>query len=72
VSTCARNKTHTEFGYGTYDRTVPMSTGIEDDSIRASYQDGIPEINAKVSADGAWHRAIPITAGAATGKGAKH
>ena len=69
-----KDKTHTEFSYGTYDRTVPMSTGIEEDSIRASYQDGILEISAKVSADGESHRAIPITVGAGvpTGKSAKH
>jgi HSP20 family protein len=67
-----KDKTHTEFSYGTYNRTVPMSTGIEEDSIRASYQDGILEISAKISANDASHRTIPITAGAPTGNGAKH
>lgn len=74
-----KDKTHTEFTYGTYDRTVPLSTGIDEDSIRASYQDGILEIQATVSDPQQSTRAIPIAIGngtanatPATGKGAKH
>jgi HSP20 family protein len=43
-----KDKTYTEFNYGSYDRTVAVSM-MDEDSIRASYQDGILEIKAKLS-----------------------
>jgi HSP20 family protein len=56
-------KTYTEFNYGSYDRTVPVSTMIDEESIRASYQDGILEIKAKLSGPEDSHRGIKIEVG---------
>jgi HSP20 family protein len=69
-----KDKTHTEFSYGTYDRTVPVTAGIDEHSIEASYTDGILEIHAKVSDAQDAHRTIPVTVGphAAAGKNSKH
>lgn len=68
-----KDKTHTEFGYGTYDRTVSMSTDVDQDSIHASYADGILEVSAKVSDVPTAHRQIPIAVGGgAAPVGKKH
>lgn len=69
-----KDKTHTEFNYGSYDRVVATRSVIDEDSIHASYQDGILEIKAKVSAPDACERAIPITvkSGAYVGDSKKH
>lgn len=69
-----KEKTHTEFSYGSYDRTVPMAAGIDEHSITASYTDGILKIHAKVSDAPDAHLIIPVTAGphATAGKNAKH
>jgi HSP20 family protein len=69
-----KDKTHTEFNYGSYDRTVPMAAGIDEHSIKASYTDGILEIHAKVTDTQDMHRTIAVTTGshAAAGKNAKH
>ena len=66
-----KDKTHTEFNYGTYDRTVPMAAGVDENSIKASYSDGILEIHAKLADTQDAHRTIPVTVGA-TGKSSKH
>ncbi|MFI6235434.1 Hsp20/alpha crystallin family protein [Micromonospora sp. NPDC050784] len=57
-----KDKAHTEFAYGAFDRTVRLSHGIDEQSIRASYLNRILEIHAKVTAP-QQHRAIPITVG---------
>lgn len=69
-----RDKPHTEFGYGTFDRTVAVSPVIDEDSIRASYQDGILEIHARVSDSQESGRTIPIAigTGASVAKSVKH
>jgi HSP20 family protein len=69
-----KDKSHTEFGYGTFDRTVPMAAGIDEQSIRASYTDGILEIHAKIAETQDAHRKIPVAVGPrdASGKSAKH
>ena len=69
-----KDKTHTEFSYGTYDRTVPMTAAVDEHSIRASYADGILEIHATVTDAQDHHRAIPIAVSprAASGKTTKH
>jgi HSP20 family protein len=69
-----KDKTHTEFNYGSYDRVVATRSAIDEDTIHASYQDGILEIKAKVSAPEAPGRTIPITVTSPkhAGNGAKH
>jgi HSP20 family protein len=67
-----KDKTHTEFGYGTFNRTVTMSTEVDEDSIRASYTDGILEIHAKVTDQHEAHRTIPIAIGAGASVTKKH
>jgi HSP20 family protein len=69
-----KDKTHTEFSYGTYDRTVPMAASVDENSIKASYTDGILEIHAKVTDTQDMHRTIPVAVGprAEHGKNAKH
>ncbi|MEK8110527.1 Hsp20/alpha crystallin family protein [Micromonospora sp. M12] len=62
-SDARKDKSHTEFAYGTFDRTVRLSHGIDEQSIRVSYLNGILEIHAKVTAPEQQHRAIPITVG---------
>jgi len=58
-----KDKTHTEFSYGTYDRTVPMAAGVDENSIKATYTDGILEIHAKVTDTQDMHRTIPVAVG---------
>jgi HSP20 family protein len=62
-SDARKDKSHTEFGYGTFDRMVRLSHGIDEQSIRASCLNEILEIHAKVTAPEQQHRAIPITVG---------
>jgi HSP20 family protein len=57
------NLARTEFNYGTYDRTIMMSTNIDEDSIRGSYHDGILEIRAMISESPMSHRTIGIPIG---------
>jgi HSP20 family protein len=54
-----KDKSYTEFNYGSYDRTVAVSM-MDEHSIRASYQDGILEIKAKLSDEEEPHRGIDI------------
>jgi len=58
-----KDKTYSEFNYGSYDRTVAVSL-MDEHSIRASYQDGILEIKAKLSDEEELHRGIEIKVGA--------
>ena len=57
-----KDKTYTEFNYGSYDRTVAVSM-MDEHSIRASYQDGILEIRAKLSDEEEPRRGIDIKVG---------
>lgn len=55
------DKTRTEFHYGTYGRTVALPSGVVEDSIAASYRDGILEITAKLGEPVESYRTIPVT-----------
>src|SRR5215467_15234743 len=57
-----KDKTHTEFHYGNYGRTVTLPGGVDEESILATYQDGILQITAKVAAPAEAYRKIPVTA----------
>ena len=69
-----KDKTHSEFHYGSYGRTVTLPASLDEKSIHASYLDGILEIEAKLAAPEKAERSIPITAGVAkrVNGGVKH
>ena len=54
-------KTRSEFHYGTYSRTVSLPDGVDEESIKASYRDGILEITATLAEPTEVYRAIPVT-----------
>lgn len=54
------DKTRTEFHYGTYGRTVRLPEGVDEESIKASYHDGILEITAKLTEQNEAFRTIPV------------
>ena len=56
-------KTHTEFHYGTYGRTVLLPAGVDEGSIHAQYRDGILEITAKLIDQQSGIRTIPVEVG---------
>lgn len=55
------DKSRTEFHYGTYGRTVSLPEGVDEESIKASYRDGILEITATLSEPTDDYRTIPVT-----------
>jgi len=55
------DKTRTEFHYGTYGRTVSLPDGVDEESIKASYHDGILEITATLTEPTDDYRTIPVT-----------
>ena len=55
------DKTRSEFHYGTYGRTVSLPDGVDEESIKASYRDGILEITATVAEPADTYRKIPVT-----------
>lgn len=57
------SKTCTEFQYGTYGRTVNLPDGVDEESIGASYRDGILEITARIDEPTELYRTIPVTTG---------
>jgi HSP20 family protein len=63
-----KDEGRTEFRYGTFHRTVPLPLGAKEETIGASYADGILEITMKVGQPAHVGRTIPIAAGS-TGNG---
>lgn len=55
------DKTRSEFHYGTYGRTITLPNSVDEDSIKASYRDGILEITAKLGGPAESYRTIPVT-----------
>jgi HSP20 family protein len=55
------DKTRTEFHYDTYGRTITLPDTVDEESIKASYRDGILEITAKLSRPAGSYRTIPVT-----------
>lgn len=53
------------FRYGTFHRTVPLPPGTKEETISASYADGILEITMKVGQPAHVGRTIPIAVGSA-------
>lgn len=56
----SKEEGRTEFRYGTFHRTVTLPAGTKEESIKASYTDGILEITMKVAEPSSNERAIPI------------
>lgn len=63
----------TEFRYGTFHRTVPLPPGTKEDTINASYTNGILEITMAIGEPSPIGRTIPVavTKGANGANGAK-
>ena len=57
-----KDESHTEFRYGTFHRTVPLPLGAKEDTITATYTNGILEITMAVGEPPAHAgRTIPVT-----------
>ena len=55
---------HSEFRYGTFSRTVTLPSGVNQDDVRASYNDGVLEVRIPISDEpNSPTRRIPITRG---------
>ncbi|HZM84413.1 MAG TPA: Hsp20/alpha crystallin family protein [Candidatus Limnocylindrales bacterium] len=52
---------HSEFHYGTFYRTILLPPGTKEDTIRASYTNGILEITMTVGEPEPGRRTIPVT-----------
>lgn len=55
-----RDKTRSEFHYGSFFRLISLPTGVKEDTIVARYADGILEITAKVGEPEPSAKEIPI------------
>lgn len=55
-----KDESRTEFRYGTFHRTVPLPPGAKEDTISASYADGILEITMAIAEPAHVGRAIPV------------
>ena len=63
-----RQETHagkgrSEFHYGSFFRTIPLPPGVKQDTVTATYTDGILEISALVGEEAPAKKAIPIKVG---------
>lgn len=58
-----RDRTRSEFHYGTLYRTVPLPAAVREETITAEYADGILTITALVGAAETTGKPIPITVG---------
>jgi HSP20 family protein len=58
-----RVKGHTEFRYGTFHRTLPMPPGAKDETLSATYKDGILEITVAIGEPHPMGRHIPVAVG---------
>jgi HSP20 family protein len=56
-----KDKTHSEFHYGTFGRTIGLPDGVDEKSIHAAYHDGILEVSAKLMAHEEAYRTIPVS-----------
>jgi HSP20 family protein len=57
-----KDDAHTEFRYGTFHRTVPLPPGTKEETISATYANGILEITMAVGEPSHIGRAIPVAA----------
>jgi HSP20 family protein len=58
-----KEQLHSEFHYGSFSRTVDLPAGAKEESIAATYTDGILEITVEVAAPTAVAKPIPIKIG---------
>ncbi|NYF60059.1 Hsp20/alpha crystallin family protein [Micromonospora purpureochromogenes] len=58
--TTRRDKTRSEFHYGSFSRTIPLPAGVMEKTIAARYADGMLEITAKVGDIKPGAKEIPI------------
>jgi HSP20 family protein len=50
-----------EFRYGTFTRTSPLPAGADEESVTATYEDGILEVRIPVSDEAAKAKKVPVT-----------
>ena len=55
-----RDKTHSEFHYGSFYRVIPLPAGVREDTITADYANGILTIKMLVG-EGSGGKTIPIS-----------
>jgi HSP20 family protein len=58
-----KDRMHSEFHYGSFSRTVALPAGAKEDTIAASYTDGILAITVEVAEPAAVVKPIPIKIG---------
>ena len=46
-----RDRTHHEFHYGSFSRTVPLPRGVKPEDVKASYADGVLEVRIPMPAE---------------------
>jgi HSP20 family protein len=63
-----KDRTHSEFHYGSFYRSVPLPAGAREDTIAAEYANGILTIKMLVGAVETTGKPIPITVGVAKKK----
>ncbi|GAA3515029.1 Hsp20/alpha crystallin family protein [Actinocatenispora rupis] len=54
---------HAEFSYGTFDRTVSLPDGTDEDSVTARYDNGVLEISMHVAGTRSQPRSVPVDTG---------
>lgn len=51
---------HAEFAYGTFDRTVSLPEGADEDSVIARYENGLLEISMRITGARPEPREVPV------------
>lgn len=64
-STEHKDRTHSEFHYGSFYRSVALPAGVREDTISAEYVDGILTVRMLIGDVETTGKPIPITVGAA-------
>jgi HSP20 family protein len=59
----------TEHRYGEFYRSIPLPEGAQTDMAKASFENGVLEINVPIQQTGAERRRIPVETGSASGGG---
>jgi HSP20 family molecular chaperone IbpA len=55
-----RDRRHSEFRYGSFSRTVMLPRGAKDETVAATYESGILEINVEVARPVPIGRTVPV------------
>jgi len=66
-----RERGRSEFHYGSFHRTIPLPAGAREDTITATYADGILEITVLIGEPTTDRKQIPVTTGNSSMKPAR-